>query len=30
MILLDANVISEPLRTQANPQVSRWLNAQVL
>lgn len=30
MILLDTNVISEPLRAQGNPIVSNWLNSQLL
>lgn len=28
MILLDTNVVSEPMRARANPEVIRWLNEQ--
>ena len=30
MILLDTNVISEPLRSQPNPRVAQWIDAQIV
>ncbi len=30
MILLDTNVISEPLRSQPNPRVAEWIDAQIV
>ena len=30
MILLDTNVISEPIKPQPEPRVVRWINAQVI